>query len=518
MMNNLTLKSKFKLQITVGLFSLLIVMFGVRLMGKVTDFAYYEREHVVAVTYIDHELLKEKVGKNWILEQAEHAYQQPVNVEEAVFGVEKLLFRLLGQGYLLDLAAKDEQELGELLGFLRTISLPSLTAQEVVKADKLMEGPRINSEQFGTGLRRAAAFVKNVVIFLIILTVGGAIVLLINMMRTTIPPLEQTVSIIDKIAKGDLGVRIDNPAGGEIGQMQRSVIEMIKGLRHTVKGMDQAARELSEAASSAAVITEQTLQGVTEQKAETENLANSIGEMSAAINDVANSASNAAGSANEGNQAAMKGKVVVSEAVASIEELAREVDSSAESMQRIESDSEKIGSVVQMIQGITEQTNLLALNAAIEAARAGEQGRGFAVVADEVRTLAQRTQSSTQEIQGMIEELRGGTRAAVEIMDRSRERAQASVEKANQAGEVIEEIAGSVSNIMMLNEQIASAAEEQGAVTAEINNNTNAINEVADQTAVSGQNIAQSNNRLVALSRQLESVVGTFELRWPAER
>ncbi len=517
-MNNLSLKSKFKLQIIVGLFSLLIVMFGVRLMGKVTDFAYYEREHVVAVTYIDHELLKPQVERKWLMDHAKNAHQQPVNVGEAVFGIEKLLFRLLGQGYLLDIAIKDEKEFRAILDFLESNPATHLTTQEVSKVDALMEGPRVNSEKFGSGLRRAATFVKNTVNLLVFLTIGGSIFLLINIQRTTIPPLEKTAAIIGKIAKGDLGVRIDDPVGGEIGQMQRSVIEMIKGLRHMVKGIGQAASELSEAASNAAVITEQTLQGVTEQKSETDNLANSIGEMSAAINDVANSASNAASSANEGNQAAVKGRAVVSEAVASIEELASEVDGSAEAIHRIESDSEKIGSVVQMIQGITEQTNLLALNAAIEAARAGEQGRGFAVVADEVRTLAQRTQSSTQEIQGMIEELRGGTRAAVEIMDRSRERAQVSVEKANQAGEVIEEIAGSVSNIMMLNEQIASAAEEQGAVTVEINNNTNAINEVADQTAVSGQNIAQSNNRLVALSQQLESVVGTFELRWPAQR
>jgi len=511
-MNTLTLKSKFNIQIITGIFALLIVMFGVRLMGKMTDFAYYEREHVVALTFIDNELIKERVSTSQLLSYSKTSIQQPINIGFAIFGVEKLLFRLLGQGYLLDLALKDIKELEVVLSFLDGISSEHLTVQQTLKLDDLMAGPRVNSKQFGTGLRSVTSFVKTAVILLVILAVGSLILFIVSMQHSTLPPLQQMVEALNKISTGDLTVSIDNPVGGEIGDMQRSTVEMISGLRRTVGGIDQASHDLTKATSRAAAVTTQTLQGVNTQKSEMEHLVSSINEMGAAINEVASSASNAASSANEGNEAMIRGKGVVSDAVASIDALACEVYSSVEAIHRIESDSNKIGSVVQMIQDITEQTNLLALNAAIEAARAGEHGRGFAVVADEVRTLAHRTQSFTQEIQSMIEELRCGTQAAVSIMVRCSERAQTSVDMANKAGEGIEEVASSVATIMILNEQIASAAEEQRAVTKEINSNTNAINSVTEQTAESVQSSAQSNESLVVLSKQLGGIVGVFKL------
>ena len=511
-MKDVTLKSKFKLQIVIGIFVLCIVMFGVRLMGKVTDFAYYERTFVTSIIKFDSELFKGQPEKSSLLKYQEHASQQTENVNKAIFSGEKLLFRLLGQGYLLDLALKGGEDMLLLSDFLNTVQGQYLTAEQIARADVLMEFSRKNSKVFGSGLRDAAAFVKNVVILLVVIAIGGLIALMVSMMRSTIPPLEKMASTLEKFAQGDLTVSIDDMVGGEIGQMQRSTTKMIESLRDTVQGITQSASELSAAAGTAAAITEQTLEGVEAQKVETENLTIAINEMGQAVNEVASSAANAADSANEGNQAAIKGKEIVAEAVASIGSLASEVDRSSDAIRRIESDSEKIGSVVDMIQGITEQTNLLALNAAIEAARAGEQGRGFAVVADEVRTLAQRTQTSTSEIQSMIENLLIGTHEAVAIMERSKEQAQSSVEKTNQAGEAIEEIASAVSDIMGMNTQIASAAEEQSVVTTEINNNTKAINEVADKTAIGGQNAAKSNEELVVLSKQLESIVSTFKI------
>jgi len=511
-MKNAALKSKFKLQIAIGIFTLLIVMFGVRLMGKVIDFAYYERLHVVAVTMIDNELLKGQTEKSRLLKHAEVAYQQPVNVINAIFSVEKLLFRLLGQGYLLDVAINDKEYLSSLIDFINKVPGKYLTSEEFARADVMMLGVRQSSNDFGPGLRDAAAFVKTVVILLVVMAIGGLIALMVSMMRSTIPPLEKMALTLEKIAKGDLTVSIDKMVGGEIGEMQRSTTQMIEGLRDTVQGITQSANELSVAAGTAAGITEQTLEGVQAQKVETENLTIAINEMGQAVNEVASSAANAADSADEGNQAAIKGKEVVAEAVASINSLASEVEHSSDAIRRIEADSEKIGSVVEMIESITGQTNLLALNAAIEAARAGEHGRGFAVVADEVRTLAERTKTSTAEIQTMIESLLLGTREAVAIMERSKEQAQSSVDKTNQAGEAIEQIARAVSDIMGMNTQIASAAEEQSVVTAEIHNNTQAINKVADKTAIGGQSAAKSNDELVILSKQLEDIVSTFKL------
>ena len=510
--NNGTLKSKFILVISVSCLVLVITLFGVRLMGKANDFSYFERLHILAITGVSNELSKDQIDKSQVLKHVMVAYEQPFNVAGAITGFEKILFRILGKGWLLDAAAEDEVRLKEVLTFLDGIPAGYLTVQEGKEVGRLMEWSTRVSGEFGVGVRDTAGFVKNIVISLVFLFVGGLIFLIIKMMRSTIPPLEETVAVFEKISKGDLRVRVDHNMGGEIGQMQAATINMLKGLRKMVGEINRVADDLTNAAASASVITAQTIQGVKAQKSETELLGSSISEMSLAINEVAISASNAAASAVEGNQSAMKGKAAVLETVDSINGLANEVDLSVEAIRRIESDSEKIGSVVQMIQDITEQTNLLALNAAIEAARAGEHGRGFAVVADEVRTLAQRTQSSTKEIQDMIEELRSGTHAAVDIMDRSRERAQDSVMRATQTGEVIDEVVSAVSAIMTMNEQIASAAEEQGAVTIEINRNTAAINQVADEAAAGGEQVAQSSENMVGLSRQLSGLVQGFAL------
>ncbi len=512
-MNKLTLKSKFHVLIIVVFIALLIVLFGVRLMGKVTSMAYYEREHIVSVTNINHELLKSKVDRKQLLLYVNMAYQQPVNIDESIFGVEKFLFRVLGQGSLLDAAVRDKQELGEILRFLEQIPVKFLTINQVDKMDVLMKGPRQYTETFGKGLRGAANMVKTIVILLVFITVGSAIMLIINMMCSTLPALEQTVMIIEKIAEGDLNVKLNEFSTGEIGQMQSSIIDMINGLQSMVHDVRQVEKELTETASNAFAITGQTLQGIKVQKMESEQLSSSITEMSAAIDEVASAASNAASASNEGNQSAIRGKEVVADAVASITALANDVEASVEAIHQIESNSESISSVVSIIEVITGQTNLLALNAAIEAAQAGEYGRGFSVVADEVRTLAQRTSDSTKEIQNMVNELQNSTREAVEIMERSHNQMKISVEKASHVDKVIEEIVASVSTITLLNEKIATASEEQSSAASEIDQNAEVIKEVAEQAEIGGTKVTQSNDRLVVLSKQLEYAVSKFELR-----
>jgi methyl-accepting chemotaxis protein len=512
-MKNISLKSKFLIAIIAGVISLLIVMFGVRLMGKVTDFAYLERQHIIAVSSMDYELARPISRRSLLLENAIKAHAQPSKLDGEIFDIEKLLFRLLGQGYLLDIAAKDILDLSKVISYLKTSSSANLTAQEVKHMDKLMYEPRTNTEKFGAGLRSAAGFVKMVVNLLVLLSIGGLVGLIVNMLRTTLPPLEQTVSVMARVAKGDLTARVENISSGEIGQMQLSTIEMIKGLRTMIEGIIQVEDDLTAATRNASVVTVQMAKGVNAQKAETENLVASIVEMGSATDAVTAASSNAEASAEEGNQAAARGKEVVIDTVNAINELADEVASAVNAINLIEKDSEDIDSVVNMIQDITEQTNLLALNAAIEAARAGEHGRGFAVVADEVRTLAQRTQTSTQEIQAMIGKLRTSTRSAVDVMDRSHARAKMSVEKATQTSEVIEEIVVSVSTMMGLNKKIALAANEQSIVTSKINANTKIISDVTDQTAAGGEKVSQSNDLMVDLSQKLASMVNQFRLK-----
>jgi methyl-accepting chemotaxis protein len=511
-MDNITLKSKFLIAIAAGFISLLVVIFGIRMMGKVTDFAYYERLHIVAINTIDHELSNQPVKRSILLEHMILAHEQPIKVELELFAIEKLLFRLLGQGRLLDLATAADKDSTSVIKYLEKSKSEHLTAKEINRVDELMVLPRAHSLEFGTGLRDAAGFVKLVVNLLVLITLGSLIAVIYNTMRTTLPPLQETVSLMARIAKGDLTATVETIGSGEIGQMQASTAEMIQSLRQMIEGIIHVESNLTTATTDAAVVTMQMASGIDSQKAETENLIASINEMSGATDAVAAASSNAEASANAGNKSATEGKDVVIDAVNSINELADEVESSVKALNLIERDSEDIDSVVKMIQGITEQTNLLALNAAIEAARAGEHGRGFAVVADEVRTLAQRTQTSTQEIQEMIGKLRTSTRSAVEVMDRSHGRAKDSVEKANQVSEVIEKIVVSVASMMTLNKKIASTASEQGVVTKKINANTKIISDIADQTAAGGHKVEQSNETLVELSKRLAEMVKQFKL------
>jgi len=385
---------------------------------------------------------------------------------------------------------------------------------ERIAVTGLMEWPIEASRKFEVGVKESASLIKMIVLSLVFVCVGSLVVFIFSIMNTTIPPLEKISKILAEFAKGNLAIRVEKTSSGEIGQIEESAIGLVKGLRKMVKGIKGSAENLSTAASAnTQVIRELSLEsGAEEQRAEIQNLTNSIVKVNDASNDITSSALAATNSANAGNDAATKGQEVIADAVDSIHTLESGMNDSMNAMQRIESDSEKIVSVVQIIKQITEQTNLLALNAAIEAARAGEYGRGFAVVADEVRTLAQRTQDSTQDIQSMIEELCGGTRNAVGILERSHNQTKVSVEKAHNAGEAIGEIARLVSEMKTLNERISREAEEQSVITKKISSNTAAIGGVAEQTAIGGQNIIEANETLVGLSRSLEGMVGKFKL------
>jgi methyl-accepting chemotaxis protein len=245
---------------------------------------------------------------------------------------------------------------------------------------------------------------------------------------------------------------------------------------------------------------------------ETEMVATAMNEMAATAQEVAQNANSAAEAAEGADLEAQKGQQVVTATLREINTLAASVEEAARVIQKLESDSDAIGSVLDVIGNIADQTNLLALNAAIEAARAGEQGRGFAVVADEVRTLASRTQKSTQEIQTMIEQLQSGARNAVAVMAQGTERAKVSVEQATRAGSSLAAITTAVASISDMNMHIARAANQQGEVANEINSNLASITTSVEHTSHSSTQLNSASEELSGLAASLKSLVGHFRI------
>jgi len=325
-------------------------------------------------------------------------------------------------------------------------------------------------------------------------------------------PLQHSVAFAQQIAAGDLTGEIKVECQDELGALQQAMKDMRDKLVDMFSGIGGAASQLAASAEEMANITAQTTQGIQQQQNETEQVATAMNEMSSTVAEVASSANNASKGAQEANSAALSGQHIVNDTIAAVDQVATKVEHNAGVVRKVNEDSEKIGVVLDVIRGIAEQTNLLALNAAIEAARAGEQGRGFAVVADEVRTLASRTQASTQEIQQVIEGLQSSTKDAVAAMDTGASEARASAEKATEARDALEAITATVSSINDMNMHIASAAEEQSSVAAEIDRSVSSISQVATETSSAAEQLSRSSNNLAQLSSGLTNMIAEFKV------
>ena len=325
-------------------------------------------------------------------------------------------------------------------------------------------------------------------------------------------PLQQTLEVVERIAGGDLSHDLQITRKDELGVLQQGIQRMGATLRDLIGGIRDSVTQIASAAEELSAVTEQTSAGVNSQKIETDQVATAMHEMTATVQEVARNAEQASVAATTADEEAREGDKVVGEAIAQIEKLADEVRRSTEAMNALQKESDKIGSVMDVIKAVAEQTNLLALNAAIEAARAGEAGRGFAVVADEVRGLAQRTQKSTEEIEGLVAGLQMGTQQVANVMLSSRGLTDSSVELTRRAGTSLENITRTVSNIQAMNQQIAAAAEQQSSVAEEISRSILNVRDVSEQTAAASEETAASSVELARLGNQLQMLVSHFRV------
>jgi methyl-accepting chemotaxis protein len=329
-----------------------------------------------------------------------------------------------------------------------------------------------------------------------------------------IQPLNRLFSAMQDIAEGDgdLTQRLPENGNDEIFRVAAAFNLFVSKIQKALAHAGSSTSQLSSATDVLAKIARQSNESVNTQQLETHQVASAITQMAQAVKEISHNAAAATVAAQEANNEASVGKQVMLETGMAINTLASEVNEAARVINQLETESESIGSVLDVIRGIADQTNLLALNAAIEAARAGEQGRGFAVVADEVRTLASRTQESTSEIHHIIESLQTGTRNAAQVMNSGLSTTRETVEKAGRAGMALENIAASIATITTINMRIAEASEEHTRVAEDIDRRVERISQLSKTATRGSTETAQKSQELAHLGDELQGLVAQFKV------
>jgi len=388
----------------------------------------------------------------------------------------------------------------------------------IVMTEAIMDGnnqigsisARVDMSELNNLVSEAVA--DAVILIIVISVIAASIAYLVQASITK--PVNQVVRALRDISEGegDLTRRLPVSGSDEIAELATCFNTFVERLHSIIASVADTAQEVSENAHMVSQLSNENENAIKNQQAEIEQVVVAIKQMANVVQDVTESVSETAEKAHQADQSAANGKQVVNATTRQIENLASEIRRAAEVIDRLNKETVSIGSVLDVIRGVAEQTNLLALNAAIEAARAGEQGRGFAVVADEVRTLASRTQSSTTEIQEMIERLQVGAKEAVEMMAEGTSQAEASVEKAGEATNSLVDITELVSVIRDRTNQVAVASEEQSSATQQIEGNIDSISQVALSTAESSSRINSNTSSLAETAERLTGLVNRFKL------
>ncbi|MBV7413433.1 methyl-accepting chemotaxis protein [Aeromonas sp. sif2433] len=396
------------------------------------------------------------------------------------------------------------------------INLYTTLSKSVADLIRINHGYSVNSR---AEVVEAYDDAKLSVVITLLLGLGLVAVLSTVLTRQIRDPLVMLARQAQRIAGGELGrgelqewIRNDRFKRDELGQLGSAIDRMQGSLAELVSEISGSVSQLSSAVEEVSAISEQSAKGMASQQGEVSQVATAMNEMQSTVLEVARNTTDAMSAAKAASHTSGEGHKVVGRAIGSIELVSQQIEQAGGVVQQLEQDSANISMVLDVIRGIAEQTNLLALNAAIEAARAGEQGRGFAVVADEVRSLAQRTQNSTAEISKMIEVLQGRTAEAGSAMQLSRQQMQSSVDLAREAGNSIDSINGAVTQISDMNTLIATATEEQNAVTEELNRSIVNIHNAADENALGAQQTAQACVELSKLATSLHHMTQRFTL------
>ena len=355
----------------------------------------------------------------------------------------------------------------------------------------------------------AADAQQKIVIWLILSVILGLLAAWV-ITRSIVQPLQETVVIVEKIARGDFTYRSAVARRDELGVLQSSMLRMTSALRDLIGEMKDGVVQVASAAEELSAVTEQTSAGVNAQKQETEQIATAMQQMTATTHDVAKNAAQAVSTAQNASRLATEGGLVVEKTCSQIESLAGEMDATKKAMTALRANTQNIGGVLDVIKQVADQTNLLALNAAIEAARAGEAGRGFAVVADEVRGLAVRTRTSTDEIALLINELHTSTENMTLVLEQNLLLTDSSAALSRQASEMLLGVTTSVREIESMNEQIAVATEEQSSVGEEIGRGVINVRDISDQTAAASEETANSSTELARVSARLQEMTNRF--------
>ncbi|ODC01383.1 hypothetical protein A3197_02575 [Candidatus Thiodiazotropha endoloripes] len=402
------------------------------------------------------------------------------------------------EGTLQANVAKDLQRLAETF---KEKSVEAASASKVIEQDSAAS---VLSAEKSVQLLILIIIVSVIFVFITSFNTNLVINRPINLMSERIKDIAQ--------GEGDLTKRLNEDANNELGELSHWFNVFMDKLQVLVENVKESSGKMNGAAFQMLQMTEQSSAGVLHQKKQTEEMVHAMQNLSSTVEDVANNASAADKATDSAETESAKGKEDLRMTINSITTLAQEIDTAANIINGFKKDSEDIGGVLGVIKGIAEQTNLLALNAAIEAARAGEQGRGFAVVADEVRTLATRTQESTEEIQEIIIRLQTGAEQAVNAMNSGRARGHETAEQAQQAGVSLESITRAINEISSVNSKITASTVDQRSVTADVNEGINTINQVAEQTATRAEQTTKQGEVVSQLAQELNTSVKQFQV------